>query len=163
MDGTTLGALLCDIDGVILHDDQALPGAHGLLGWLQQDPVSGRYQLGLRLFELGTRALDNFDIRSEARRVMAEIWLIPFDDAAEKPHRIDPARLTLTPALRRGGGTAFAPAIAMAARLQPSVAVILTDLDGDPGPTPRFPGLWAVPDDRGIPPPPFGRVLSMAR
>ncbi len=103
------------------------------------------------------------EIQGIARRVMAEVWLIPFDDAADKPHRIDPARLTLTPALRRGGGTAFAPAIAMAARLQPSVAVILTDLDGDPGPAPRFPVLWAVPDDRGISPPPFGRVLSMAR
>ena len=101
------------------------------------------------------------EIRGIARRVMAEIWLIPFDDAADKPQRVDLSRLPTT--LRRGGGTAFGPAIAMATRLQPSVAVILTDLDGDPGPAPRFPVLWTVPDDKGIPPPPFGRVLSMAR
>lgn len=43
------------------------------VGWLQHDRVSQRYRLGLRLFELGTRALDGFDIRAEARRVMAEL------------------------------------------------------------------------------------------
>lgn len=43
------------------------------VGWLQQDPFTQRYRLGLRLFELGTRALDSFDIRAEARRVMAEL------------------------------------------------------------------------------------------
>jgi IclR family acetate operon transcriptional repressor len=43
------------------------------IGWLQQDGDTGRYRLGLRLFELGTRALDGFDIRAEARRVMAEL------------------------------------------------------------------------------------------
>ncbi len=43
------------------------------VGWLQQDPVTQRYRLGLRLFELGTRALDSFDIRAEARRAMAEL------------------------------------------------------------------------------------------
>ena len=43
------------------------------VGWLQQDPVTHRYRLGLQLFELGTRALDSFDVRSEARRVMAEL------------------------------------------------------------------------------------------
>ena len=94
---------------------------------------------------------------------MAEVRLIPFDDAADKPQRIDPGRFTETTTLRRGGGTAFGPALAMASRLSPSVAVILTDLAGDPGPAPRFPVLWTVPDDRGIAPPPFGRVLSMAR
>ena len=99
------------------------------------------------------------EVQGIARRVMAEIWLIPFDDAADKPYRIDPARLTHLPLLRRGGG----PAVAMAARLQPSVAVIPTDPDGDPGPAPRFPGLWTVLDDKCITPPPFGRVLSMAR
>ena len=35
MDGTTLRALVCDIDGVILHDDGALPGAPELLDWLK--------------------------------------------------------------------------------------------------------------------------------
>ena len=35
MDAGGLGALVCDIDGVILHDEVALPGAAGLLGWLE--------------------------------------------------------------------------------------------------------------------------------
>jgi NagD protein len=35
MDGTTLRALVCDIDGVVLHDDGALPGASELLAWLE--------------------------------------------------------------------------------------------------------------------------------
>jgi NagD protein len=35
MDGTTLRALVCDIDGVILHDDSVLPGASELLDWLK--------------------------------------------------------------------------------------------------------------------------------
>ncbi|MGH2474739.1 MAG: IclR family transcriptional regulator [Candidatus Limnocylindrales bacterium] len=43
------------------------------IGWLQQDRHTRRYRLGLRLFELGTRALDGFDVRAEARRVMAEL------------------------------------------------------------------------------------------
>jgi 5'-nucleotidase len=30
-----LGALVCDIDGVVLHDEAALPGAAELLGWLE--------------------------------------------------------------------------------------------------------------------------------
>ncbi len=102
------------------------------------------------------------EVQGIARRVMAEVWLIPFDDAADTPIRLYPARLTLPPDLRRGGGTAFGPAITMATRLNPSIAVILTDLDGDPGPAPRFPVLWTVPDDTGLIAPPFGHVLSMA-
>jgi NagD protein len=33
--GTSFGALVCDIDGVILHDDSALPGAVDLVAWLK--------------------------------------------------------------------------------------------------------------------------------
>jgi NagD protein len=36
LDGAGLGALLCDIDGVVLHDEHALPGASELLGWLRE-------------------------------------------------------------------------------------------------------------------------------
>ena len=43
------------------------------VGWLQRDPVSGRYRLGMALFELGTRVLDTIDVRDEARRVMTEL------------------------------------------------------------------------------------------
>ena len=43
------------------------------VGWLRQDAASGRYRLGIRLFELGTRVLDTVDVRDEARRVMTEL------------------------------------------------------------------------------------------
>jgi len=43
------------------------------VGWLHHDPVTGRYRLGLPLFELGTRVLDTIDVRDEARRVMTEL------------------------------------------------------------------------------------------
>lgn len=39
MEGASLRALVCDIDGVILHDDSALPGAKDLLDWLQARPL----------------------------------------------------------------------------------------------------------------------------
>jgi len=35
VEGSRLGALVCDIDGVILHDEAALPGAAELLLWLE--------------------------------------------------------------------------------------------------------------------------------
>ena len=43
------------------------------IGWLHHDPVTGRYRLGLPLFELGTRVLDTVDLRDEARLVMTEL------------------------------------------------------------------------------------------
>lgn len=106
------------------------------------------------------------EVTGIARRMMAEVHLIAFDEAPEPPVRLDLAgwRGQLDAlATRRGGGTAFAPVIRAALRLAPSALVILTDLEGDPGPTPpRLPVLWAVPDATGMAPPPFGRLLSMA-
>lgn len=43
------------------------------VGWLHHDPVSGRYRLGVPLFELGIRVLDTIDFRDEARRVMTDL------------------------------------------------------------------------------------------
>lgn len=43
------------------------------VGWLDYDAPTGRYRLGLPLFELGSRVLDTLDIRHEARRVMTEL------------------------------------------------------------------------------------------
>ena len=34
---------------------------------VQRDPQTGRYQLGLRLFELGSLAVGNFNVRERAR------------------------------------------------------------------------------------------------
>ncbi|AZB55079.1 hypothetical protein EBL89_07050 [Cereibacter sphaeroides] len=62
----------------------------------------------------------------------------------------------------RGGGTDFGPVIQSALELDPSVIVMLTDLDGPCGPAPKVPVIWAVPQDEA-PKPPFGKVISLAR
>lgn len=107
------------------------------------------------------------EVAGIVRRMAAEFWVIPFDEAARPAARIDAARWREALAgldLPRGGGTSFAPAIAEAVRLGPSVIVVLTDLEGEAGPAPRgVPVIWAVPDALSPPPPPFGRVLSLAR
>lgn len=43
------------------------------VGWLHHDPITHRYRLGMRLFEVGTRVLDTIDVRDEARRIMTEL------------------------------------------------------------------------------------------
>ena len=64
-------------------------------------------------------------------------------------------------ALRTGGGTDFAPVLEAAGGLNPSIAVILTDLDAPFGREPRVPVLWAVPGRQEVAPPPFGRILRI--
>lgn len=104
------------------------------------------------------------EVAGITRRVSAETWLLPFDDTPEAAIRMDPAgwraQLEARP-FRRGGGTDLAAALAAAARLDPALIVMLTDLEGEAGAKPRPPVLWAVPD--AAPEPPFGRVLSLAR
>lgn len=106
------------------------------------------------------------EIAGIVRRLAAEFWVIAFDETARDAVRIDPASWRSQLAaldLPRGGGTDFGPVIAAADRLRPSVIVILTDLEGDAGPPPQgVPVIWAVPGGSS-PPPPFGRVVSLAR
>jgi DNA-binding IclR family transcriptional regulator len=71
--GSVSAAELSSVLGVERSTGWRLAKSLERIGWLQQDRVTQRYRLGLRLFELGTRALDGFDIRAEARRVMAEL------------------------------------------------------------------------------------------
>lgn len=102
-----------------------------------------------------------------ARRTGAEVHLLAFDEAVQaravlRPGQGDSALDNL--AITRGGGTSFVDIVTVSAGLDPSILVVLTDLDGKFGPDPRrFPVLWAVPEDPPDPPPPFGRVLSLAR
>lgn len=107
------------------------------------------------------------EVAGIARRGGAELWVIPFDEVARPPVRLVPAAWRAGLAaldLPRGGGTSFAPVIAAAAALGPSILVVLTDLEGEFGPVPRgLPVIWAVPDATGLDTPPFGRVLSLAR
>lgn len=112
-------------------------------------------------------ALFMAEISGIARRCVADLHVILFDEMAQSCVRLDPARwqsglAALTPP--RGGGTSFVPALDRALALAPSVIVVLTDLEGDFGPAPRrIPVIWAVPDALAPPPPPFGTLLSLAR
>lgn len=104
------------------------------------------------------------EVTGIARRTTAEVHLLPFDEAVQAAVRLDPARWRQQMAalkVPRGGGTSFAPVIAQAMSLAPSVIVVLTDLDGDFGPAPRVPVIWAVPQAEATAP--FGTTLSLAR
>jgi predicted metal-dependent peptidase len=107
------------------------------------------------------------EVAGIARRGGAELWVIPFDEEARAAVRLDPAGWRQKLAgleLPRGGGTSFGPVLAAGAALRPSILVILTDLEGEFGIAPRgLPVVWAVPDATGVAPPPFGRVLTLAR
>ncbi len=98
-----------------------------------------------------------------SRRTGAEVHLLAFDEAVHETRRLDGTgwRSLRVMDLRTGGGTDFAPVMEAAARLQPSILVMLTDLDAPFGPPPAFPVLWAVPG-RVMPDAPFGRVLMIA-
>jgi hypothetical protein len=97
------------------------------------------------------------------RRTGAEAHLLAFDTDVHETRRLDTAAWSglRDMALRTGGGTDFAPVLAAAGRLSPSIAVILTDLDAAFGPPPTCPVLWAVPGRNPVAPPPFGRLLRI--
>lgn len=109
-----------------------------------------------------TMALFYAETKGVSRRMGAEAHLLAFDEAVHEVRRLDGVGWrSLQPMdLRTGGGTDFAPVMEAATRLQPSVLVMLTDLDADFGPPPGFPVLWAVPG-RGMAEVPFGRVLMI--
>jgi predicted metal-dependent peptidase len=103
------------------------------------------------------------EIGGIVRRTGAEVSLLPFDQTVHGIHRLraGTAQAAIAALLvPRDGGTDFAPVLAAAARLDPALIVVLTDLDGPTGPVPAAPVLWAVPD-RTPPAPPFGRVLAL--
>ena len=103
------------------------------------------------------------EVTGIARRLSVELHLAVFDDGVRYTTHIPPHEMRLPlPDLPRGGGTAFVPVIAHATALSASALVILTDLDGDAGPAPRLPVIWAVPDARGQTAP-FGRLIDLSR
>ena len=105
------------------------------------------------------------EVAGIARRSGAQTHLLCFDETVYhhvvlKPGQCENA-LTSTE-LRRDGGTSFRDVIDEARKIDPSIAVILTDLDGPFGPPPRFDVVWATPRPTWSVPP-FGKVLSLAR
>jgi predicted metal-dependent peptidase len=106
------------------------------------------------------------EITGISRRMAAEVHVIPFDETAHPPVRLDLAEGAAAQIralhLPQGGGTDFRPLIAAARRLAPSALIILTDLEGPCGPDPRLPVIWAVPDAATPPSAPFGHVLALS-
>jgi predicted metal-dependent peptidase len=117
------------------------------------DTSSSIDELTLRLFLAEAEGI--------ARRTGAEAHLLAFDTAVFLSRRLDREGWTIAREvpLRRGGGTDFADLFDRAARLAPSIVVILTDLDAPLPPRPGFPLLWAVP--RPVAEPAFGRLLCI--
>jgi predicted metal-dependent peptidase len=96
------------------------------------------------------------------RRSGAECHLLGFDTDIHSQTRLDSPDTLKQVNLRRGGGTALEPVFTAALRLDPSVLIILTDLDVPVPYPPRFDVIWAVPT-RIRKPPPFGVLLVMDR
>jgi predicted metal-dependent peptidase len=96
-----------------------------------------------------------------ARRTGAEVHLLAFDEGVHEARQMDPAawRDRIPVQVRTGGGTDFTDLFAQAARLQPSILVVLTDLDAPIPAAPPFPVLWAVPGR--VETPPFGRLIRV--
>ncbi len=99
-----------------------------------------------------------------ARRTGAETHVLGFDEAVHTRATLGPglwenAMRGLT--LNRGGGTSYVDVLDEAARLDPAMIVILTDLDGPIGARPPMPVLWVTPDTPGTVPP-FGKILNLA-
>lgn len=97
-----------------------------------------------------------------AHRSGAEMHLLAFDTEVH-------ARLSLTEAqdltldqLRSGGGTDFAPVMTEASQLDPSVLVMLSDVDAHLPPRPAFPVIWAAPK-APVHRPDYGTLLVMDR
>ena len=96
------------------------------------------------------------------RRSGAECHLLGFDTDIHSQTRLDSPDALKQVNLRRGGGTALEPVFTAALRLDPSVLIILTDLDVPVPHPPRFDVIWAVPTRIGKPLP-FGVLLVMDR
>ncbi len=97
-----------------------------------------------------------------ARRSTAEIIVFGFDTALHSQFRLESANSLKHLEIRRGGGTDFKPVFASATSLDPSLLIVLTDLDAPLPEKPRFPVVWSVPKTARTTPP-FGTVLIMDR
>lgn len=95
-----------------------------------------------------------------ARRTGAETHLLAFDEVVFSQQLLGTESWNKLRAevLRTGGGTTYDDLFAKAAKIRPSLAVILTDLDAPLPPQPGFDVLWAVPATPAALPA-YGKVL----
>jgi predicted metal-dependent peptidase len=97
---------------------------------------------------------------SIVRRTGAEAHLLGFDTEVHSRSRLLGADAIGRLAMRRGGGTDFEAVVAEAEILDPSMIVLLTDLDAPVRFVSSCPILWAVPSQPNSVPG-FGDVLVM--
>lgn len=105
------------------------------------------------------------EVAGIARRSGAQIHLLCFDEMVYEHSILEAGQCESALRavdFRRAGGTSFVDVIDVARRIDPSTAVILTDLDGPFGPPPPFNVIWATPRPF-LSAPPFGKTLSLAR
>lgn len=97
-----------------------------------------------------------------SRRSGAETHVLAFDVEVHTHVLLERPDVLKTIPFRRDGGTDYSEIFERARTLDPSLLVMLTDLDAPLGPAPKIPIIWAVPK-----PPPqkiaYGRVLRMDR
>ena len=108
-----------------------------------------------------TLRLFTAEASSITRRTGAEAHLLAFDETVFLQVRLDPdgwSKLREAP-FRTGGGTSFDDVFAVAAKLRPAIAVILTDLDAPLPPPPGFPVIWAIQQAGADPP--YGRIVRV--
>ncbi|MCH2163407.1 MAG: VWA-like domain-containing protein [Marinovum sp.] len=107
-----------------------------------------------------TLALFAAEALSAVRKSGAEAHLLGFDTEVHHRSNLDRANSLQSLTLRRGGGTDFDCVLEEAQGLDPSLIVLLTDLEGEVAYRPKAPLIWAVPE-----PPQFtprlGDVLVM--
>ncbi len=94
------------------------------------------------------------------RRTEAEVHLLGFDTQVHSRTRFVNIGSFDALAMRSGGGTDFDGLLADAQALDPSMIIVLTDLDAPTKSPPTAPVLWAVPA-KPIIAPNFGQVLIM--
>ncbi|MEM9735794.1 MAG: VWA-like domain-containing protein, partial [Pseudomonadota bacterium] len=138
----------------------------------RQDRELPRIVIGLDTSgSVDTLRLKNFaaQVTAIARRARAELHLLVFDLTVRSHTRLtgpNIAERIANIAFARDGGTSFVVVIEEAVALDPSIIVILTDLEGPFGrKAPTCPVIWALPGEAPAPRkgPPFGRVLSLSR
>jgi predicted metal-dependent peptidase len=103
------------------------------------------------------------EIDAITRRAEAAVVLIIGDDRVRSVERFEPGDSKLADReFTGGGGTDFTPLLREADLYRPDVAVVLTDLDGPARYRPRWPVIWAVPEEHAMRAQPFGRKLTLS-
>ncbi|MFP7672910.1 VWA-like domain-containing protein [Marivita sp. S0852] len=96
------------------------------------------------------------------RRSGTDVHLLGFDTVVHSQLKLERHDDLTRLELNRGGGTNLEPVFATAKSLDPSLLIVLTDLDAPLPKRPKHPVLWAVPAPV-TPAPPFGTLVEMDR